>query len=89
MKTPIDLINYAIKNMPEETEILPVGSIVMDAARQNDKRPAYIKIAVPDRMAQNLKGDSEKRDLLLLFKIPRAAVDEIESPIVRPDRVTP
>ena len=77
---------FALEKYPEQVGILPVASLVMDMARQNSKRPAYLKIAVPDEVVQDLRGSRES-DMLLLVTVPRETADRAESPIVLPEEV--
>lgn len=77
---------FALEKYPERVEILPVASLLLESARQNAKRPAYVKLAVPDDMVQGLRG-SRDEDVLLLVKIPRETAQRSESRIILPGEV--
>jgi hypothetical protein len=61
-----ELIEWSI-TCSEPMEVLPVW--VLDTGRLNEKRPAYVKMAVPDDYVKNLKGD-QPQDIYLLVKVP-------------------
>lgn len=84
MDDPRQLLSYALETYPERVEIAPVDQLVMETARQNPKRPAYLKLAVPDDMVKQLRGQREQRDLILLLRVPREVQQRAESPIVLP-----
>ena len=59
-------------------EWMPVGALIMDGARRNDKRPAWLKVAVPDGYFTNLSGAPELLDQFLLVRIPRETVEWVK-----------
>jgi hypothetical protein len=65
-------------------EIADARRLLLDSGRRNDKRPAYVQLAVPDEMVKDLRGRPEKADALLLVRLPREVVDRLESRIVLP-----
>ena len=75
---------YALETYPEKVELAPVESLLLESARQNPKRPAYIKLAVPDEMVKQLRGQREQRDLVMLLRVPREVLDRADSPIILP-----
>ncbi len=84
MDDPRQLLAYALETYPEKVEVAPVEQLVMESARQNAKRPAYLKLAVPDDLVKQLRGQREQRDMVLLLRLPREVQDRAESPIVLP-----
>ncbi len=73
---PLKLIAYTAQHHPKKLGILPLRDALMDMARQNGKRPAYLKIAVHDDVVKNLKGDEERMDSYYLVLIPRDVAEE-------------
>ena len=61
-----ELVTWTLSNQ-KEIEILPVW--VMDTGRLNEKRPAYVKMAVPDDYVKNLNG-VDPQHIYLMVKIP-------------------
>ena len=80
-------LGFALEKYPDRIEALPVERLVLDSARQNAKRPAYVKLAVPDDMVKTLRGDPESRDLVLMVRVPREILDREDSRIVLPGEV--
>ena len=80
------VLAFALEHYPEKVAMLPVSELLMDSARQNDKRPAYIKLAVPDEMVQGLRG-KKATDLLVLVSVPQETTERAESPIILPGEV--
>jgi hypothetical protein len=90
MQNPLRALTFALEKYPERVEMLPLAELVIESARQNDKRPAYVKIAVPDDMVKALKGargPETERDLVLLVRLPREVLERSESRIVLPGEV--
>ncbi len=87
MNDDLKSLGFAIDKYPEKVETLPVDRLVLDSARQNDKRAAYLKLAVPDEVVKTLRGDKDARDLVLIVRVPREIVDREESRIVLPNEV--
>jgi len=85
MKNPLESLVYALEKYPERIEIAPVEKVLVGSARQNAKRPAYVKLAVPDGVVKALRGSADKRrDLLLLVQIPKEVLERSESRIILP-----
>ena len=59
-------------------EWMPVGALIMDGARRNDKRPAWLKVAVSDGYFLNLSGEPALLDQFLLVRIPRETVEWVK-----------
>ena len=80
-------LEFALEKYPERTQVAPIDQLVIESARQNAKRPAWIKVAVPDEVVKGLRGGKESTDLLLLVQIPREVLDRSTSRIVLPGEV--
>ena len=75
------LLTTALAHHLPRLSIFPIGEgLLMEAARSNDKRPAWIKIATLDSVVLNLVGNETLRDELLMIRIPREVVDKIRHP---------
>jgi hypothetical protein len=81
-------LTYALETYPEKVELLTMRELVLESARQNAKRPAYVKLAVPDEMVKSLKGGPrDDQDLVLVVRVPREVLQRSESRIVLPGEV--
>jgi hypothetical protein len=87
MQNPLKALTYALEKYPERVELVPIGELVTDSARQNAKRPAYMTLAVPDEVVKSLKGNRDDRDLVLLVRVPKEILGRSESLIVLPGEV--
>ena len=88
MNDPLKSLAFAMEKYPERIAALPVEQLLMDSARENDKRPAYVKLAVPDEWVKSLRGPAEKsRDVFLLISIPKEVKERSESSIILPGEV--
>lgn len=87
MSDPTKSLAFALEKYPERTQVAPIEQLVIESARQNAKRPAWIKVAVPDEVVKGLRGDKASSDLLLLVQIPRDVLDRADSRIVLPGEV--
>ena len=88
MNDPREALVYALETYPQEVEATTVDELVMDSARQNAKRPAYLKLAVPDELVKALRGSADRQqDMVLLVKIPKKVVERSESSIILPNEV--
>ncbi len=82
-------LTYALEKYPESVELLPLQELVLESARQNPKRPAYVKLAVPDEMVKSLKGAARTdQDLVLVVRVPREVLRRSESRIILPGEVS-
>ncbi|MBV8201313.1 MAG: hypothetical protein JOZ15_11880 [Acidobacteria bacterium] len=85
MDDPRKALRFALDKYPERVELLPMHELVIESARQNPKRPAYVKLAVPDEVVKSLKGAPQAdRDLVLLVRVPREVLERAESRIILP-----
>lgn len=85
-----DLINklrFALEKYPQQVELVPVADLLLDSARQNDKRPAFVKLAMADELVKSLRGQRQQQDVLLLVRIPGDVLERSESRIVLPGEV--
>lgn len=88
MNDPSQSLAFALEKYPEKVQATPVEQLLMESARHNDKRPAYVKLAVPDDVVKALRGSADKRkDLLLLVSIPKEVQERSESRIILPGEV--
>jgi hypothetical protein len=87
MDDALTALRFALDKYPEKIELVPVEKLVIDSARQNEKRPAYIKLAVPDEMVKSVRGKRDDRDVVLLVRIPNEVLDRADSRIVLPGEV--
>lgn len=84
MEDPIKSLQFALEKYPQRVELAPVQDLLMDSARQNDRRPAFVKLAVPDEVVKSLRGKRGNQDLILLVRIPAEVSDRVDSRIVLP-----
>lgn len=84
---PQQALAFALEKYPERVEMIPLDQLVLESARQNDKRAAYVKLAVVDDVVKSLKGRESERDLLLLVRIPREVLARRGSRIILPGEV--
>jgi hypothetical protein len=87
MEGPLRALKFAIEKYPDRVELVALKDLVMDSARQNDRRPAFVKLAVPDEIVKALRGSRDHGDLVLLVRIPAAIGERAESRIVLPGEV--
>jgi len=80
-------LQFALEKYPQSVELAAVSELLMDSARQNDRRPAFIKLAVPDEIVKALRGKRAGQDLVLLVRIPSEVGDRADSRIVLPGEV--
>ncbi len=87
MDDPREQLAYALDKYRDRVEVAPIQGLLIDSARQNAKRPAYVKLAVPDEIVKGLRGSREQSDLLLLVRVPRDVQKRADSLIVLPGEV--
>ena len=88
MEDPRKQLAFALEKYPAEVDVAALPELVMESARQNPKRPAYVKLAVPDELVKALRGRREARDQYFLVRIPREVQERSESRIVLPGEVS-
>lgn len=77
-----DFLRYALANPSPEASFYTMGECYMESARQNDKRPAYVKVMVPDDWIKNIRGTKELQDVYIVAHFPREVWERYKSPIV-------
>ncbi len=88
MNDELQSLAFALEKYPEKVEVVPLDQLVIDSARSNDKRQAYLKVAVPDEVVKALRGSSERRKaLVMLVSVPKEILERSESRIVLPGEV--
>ena len=87
MTNEMEVLKFALEKYPERVSAVPVKRVLMDSARQNSKRPAYLKLAVPDDVVKGLRGSSESDEMVLLVSVPREVESRAASRIVLPNEV--
>jgi hypothetical protein len=87
MDDPMQQLVYALDKYREQVEVATIQSRLIDSARQSPKRPAYVKLAVPDEMVKSLRGSRQPDDLVLLVRIPKNVQERAGSRIVLPGEV--
>jgi hypothetical protein len=87
MQNPLKTLTYALDKYPEKVAMIPLQELLLESARQNDKRPAYVKLAVPDEVVKGLKGGGGEKDLVMLVIVPKEVQQRSESLIVLPGEV--
>jgi hypothetical protein len=84
MEDLIKSLQFAVEKYPQRLDLLPVRDLLMDSARKNDRRPAYVKLAVPDEVVKTLRGKRENHDMIVLVRIPAEISERMQSRIVLP-----
>ncbi|MFQ5525624.1 MAG: hypothetical protein ACE5GX_05125 [Thermoanaerobaculia bacterium] len=87
MASEMDVLKFAFEKYPERISAAPVERLLIDSARQNAKRPAYLKLAVPDDLVKSLRGSAKSEELVFLVSVPREVESRSDSRIVLPNEV--
>ena len=87
MQNPLKNLAYALEKYPERVEVVPIQELVTESARKNDKRPAFVKLSVPDEVVKQLRGRPGDTDLVLLVRVPKEVLQRQDSLIVLPGEV--
>jgi len=87
MQSPLKNLAFALEKYPERVEIVPIQELVTESARKNDKRPAFVKLSVPDEVVKQLRGRPDDTDLVLLVRVPKEVLQRQGSLIVLPGEV--
>ena len=87
MTDPRQQLAFALQKYPRQVETMAIADLLLDSARQKPKRPAYLKLAVPDEWVKSLRGSRDPDDLLLVVRIPKGILERSESRIVLPGEV--
>ncbi len=86
-KSPLEALRFALDKYPQKVELVPLAQLVTETARENPRRPAWAKIALPDEVVKTLRGGDAEGDLVLLVRVPRDVLSRGESSIVLPGEV--
>lgn len=79
-------VTHIAQLYPERVSVFPLGSgNLLGMARQNAKRDAFVKLAVPDEWIKQLQGPEENRPLCFYVHIPRELVDIAGASLVLPN----
>ncbi len=88
MNNPLQALGFALEKYPEKVNATPVDQLLMDSARHNDKRPAYVKLAVSDEVVKALRGSPDlRKETLFLVSVPKEVQERSESRIILPGEV--
>jgi hypothetical protein len=88
MQNPLRALTFALEKYPEKVAMIPIRELVLESARKNDKRPAWVKLGVPDDVVKGLKGTrTEEGDLVMLVIVPKEVSERSESRIILPGEV--
>jgi hypothetical protein len=87
MSSPLKRLAFALEKYPERIDIAPLEDLLLESARQNPKRPAWVKLAVPDDLVKSLRGRTSDREVIFLVRIPKEISDRSDSRIVLPGEV--
>ena len=87
MEDLVKKLQFALEKYPQQVELVPLADLLLDSARQNEKRPAYVKLAMADELVKSLRGQREQKDVLALVRIPGEVLERADSRIVLPGEV--
>jgi hypothetical protein len=88
MQSPLKSLTFALEKYPEKVAMIPLRELLLESARKNDKRTAWVKIAVPDDVVKGLKGNRDQEgDLVMLVVVPKEVSERSESLIILPGEV--
>jgi len=88
MQNPVKALTFALEKYPEKVAMIPIRELLVESARQNDKRPAWVKLAVPDEVVKGLKGSrTDEGDIVMLVVVPKEVSERSESRIILPGEV--
>lgn len=86
-KDPRRTLAFALEKYPERVHAIDLAELVIESARQNPKRPAYVKVAVPDEWVKSLRGPRDGANRYLLVEVPREVEERSGSSIILPGEV--
>ncbi len=79
---------FAVEKYPERVEVVAVEDVLLESAREKPKRPAYVKVGVPDDLVKELRGAKDKQEhLVLLVRVPKDVLERSESAIILPNEI--
>lgn len=65
------LLMRALKDAPQNVELVSINYCLSEAARKNDKRPAYIEFYCPDQWVVNLVKNQKLLDGFIALRVSR------------------
>lgn len=83
-----DFLKNALEKYPQGVAVLNLEPFIVDSARGRGEKPGYVKLALPDEMIKNLRGDPKMRDAFFLTIVSRDVRERSESPIILPGELT-
>ena len=88
LRNAVTALTFALDKYPDRVQVVPLARLVTESARKNEKRPAYVKLDVPDDMVKALRGkQGDDQDLMLVVVVPREVLERKESRIILPGEV--
>jgi len=88
IRNAVSSLTFALDKYPERVEVVPLAQLVTESARKNEKRPAYVKLSVPDDVVKTLRGKpGDGQDLVLFVVVPKEILERKESRIILPGEV--
>jgi len=79
----LEALRFALDKYPQRVEVVPLEELLLESARANPKRPAFVKLALPDEVVRDLRrGGSGGR--MLLVHLPGEVLERAASRIVLP-----
>lgn len=88
LRNAVSSLTFALDKYPDRVQVVPLARLVTESARKNEKRPAYVKLDVPDDMVKALRGkQGDDQDLMLVVVVPREVLERKESRIILPGEV--
>jgi hypothetical protein len=87
VQDPRQALGFALDKYPERVQVVPLAELVIESARGNEKRPAFVKLSLPDELVKQLRGGREGGDLALLVVVPHEVLERSLSRIVLPGEV--
>lgn len=87
MDDPKKILTFALEKYPDQVDVVPIGELAIDSARQNPKRPAYVKLAMPDEVVKSLRGGRQGGSITLVVHVPEEVLKRSESRIILPGEV--
>jgi hypothetical protein len=87
LRAVLSALAFALDKYPDRVDVLPLARLVTESARKNDKRPAFVKLSVPDEWVKMVRGKEPEQDLMLLVRVPREVLERKESRIILPGEV--
>ena len=78
------MLAFALDKYPDRVQAIDLRELVMESARQNPKRPAYVKMAGPDEWVKSLRGPREGSSRYLVVEVPEDVDERAGSSIILP-----